>query len=565
MNSIRLPVHMPIAAKAVMLIAALGLLSLAANSFCLFEFDQLERLNAVVTQEYAPARLALAEAKADLGSFSVASYKIYSAADADQASESASVLEGEYRAVKNALNNVLTDDPVKSDDIRGIVDKLEIAHTIAADLKNAVKKGDRDAARRIVDLKFDPACDDVTFHLDRLINILGGEARATETEAADRVARMYRTTVGILAGGTAAALMIAFLLSEILISRPLRRMATIMSRMAGGDLSVVIDGGRGGDEIGAMNRAVAVFRDTALALRDGELARAADRERAEKEKSDALETVAVTFERDILAIAGSVGASATELEVFARGMAAALEESQRHARLAAVVASETTAGATGVATAIEELSASIGDINSQVANASGVVAEAMRCAGDAVTNTTALVTSVKDIDQVAAMITAIASQTNLLALNATIEAARAGEAGRGFAVVAQEVKALAAQTTKALDEIRAKTQSVGKVIEIVQGANEAMARSMKHVTTISGAISESVQQQNLAARKIAESVDGAAQRTVQVSNSIAGVSELVRQSASGADQLRAAAAELNRQAADLGRDATDFTRRVRAA
>jgi methyl-accepting chemotaxis protein len=88
---------------------------------------------------------------------------------------------------------------------------------------------------------------------------------------------------------------------------------------------------------------------------------------------------------------------------------------------------------------------------------------------------------------------------------------------------------------------------------------------MGHVKMISGAISESVQQQNLAARKIAESVDGAAERTIQVSSSIAGVSELVRQSGRGADQVLAAAAELNRQAAALSRDATDFTSRVRAA
>jgi methyl-accepting chemotaxis protein len=131
-------------------------------------------------------------------------------------------------------------------------------------------------------------------------------------------------------------------------------------------------------------------------------------------------------------------------------------------------------------------------------------------------------------------------------------------------VRAQEVKALAAQTTAALAQIKAKTMSVGQVIEIVRDANEAMAHSMDHVKLISSAISASVEQQNVAARKIAESVDGAAGRTIQVSSSIAGVSELVRQSARGADQLLTAAAELNGQAAQLSRDAKDFTSRVRS-
>ena len=200
-----------------------------------------------------------------------------------------------------------------------------------------------------------------------------------------------------------------------------------------------------------------------------------------------------------------------------------------------------------------------------MANASNIVEEATRCTDSAVANTAALVTTVKDIDQVATLITAIARQTNLLALNAAIEANRAGEAGRGFAVVAQEVKALAAQTTNALAEIKNKTVSVGQVIAVVQSANTAMTESMLQVSAMSGAISDAVHQQNFVARKIAETVDGTATRTGEVSDSIAGVSDLVHRSGRGADQVLAAAAELSRQAAALTRGAGEFFARVRAA
>ena len=556
---------LPIAAKAVLLIAALGLLSIAANVFCLQQFNELDRLNAELTRHFAPARLALAEAKTAIESFGVATYKTYAAADFDQAKEAAGAIEDEYADAKSALNNVLTYAPDTIDDVHRILGKLEIAHGIAAELRTALKDGDRAAAKRVVDLKFDPARDDVTSQINRLINILGGDARSTEAEVTERSETMYRTTVGILIAGTAAALIGALLWSHLFIARPLRRMVQTMSRMARGDLEVPIDGSRRRDEIGAMARAVAVFRDNAIALREAEAARVAEREHAQAEKSKTLAAIAAAFERDILAIAASVGNSATELEAFARSMSAVLEESQRHAQTAAAVAGETRDSAAGAASAIEELSASIGEIGMQVANSSDIVAETTRCVGTAVTNTAALVKTVKDIDQVASLISAIASKTNLLALNATIEAAHAGEAGRGFAIVAQEVKALAAQTTAALAEIKTKTLAVGEVIEIVRKANEAMAQSMSEVQLISGAISKSVQQQDVATRRIAESVESAAGLTVRASTGIAGVSELVRQSEQGAGQVLAAAGELNRQAAALRLDAAQFVSRVRTA
>ncbi|HEX3502084.1 MAG TPA: methyl-accepting chemotaxis protein [Xanthobacteraceae bacterium] len=557
--------NLPIAAKAVLLIAALGLLSIAANAFCLQRFHELERLNAELTEHVAPARLALAEAKTSLESFGLAVTKAYAASDSDQAKEAMGAIEDTYAAIKNALNNVATYDPATGEDVQGIAAKLEVAHGIARDLKTALHNGDHAAAQRIIDLTFDPARDDVTSHLNHLINSLGAEGRSTEAEVADRSASMFRTTAVILAAGTAAALLGALLLSHIFIAIPLRRMGGMMSRMAKGDLHGPVHGSRRGDEIGAMARAVEVFRDNALALKEAEAARVAERERAQAEKSAALAAVGSAFESDILAIAASVGDSATELEIFARDMTAVLDQSQRHASTVASVADETKASASSAATAIEELSASIGEINAQAANSSQIVAETTQCVASAVSNTEALAKTVKDIDQVVSLISAIASKTNLLALNATIEAAHAGEAGRGFAVVAQEVKALAAQTTSALGEIRGKTLAVGNVIDVVRQANEDTAQSIQRVRLIATAISASVHQQDTATRRLAQSVDSAAELTSRAATGIAEVSELARQSGHGADQVLAAAAELNKQAAALRRDATEFVTRVSAA
>ena len=136
-----------------------------------------------------------------------------------------------------------------------------------------------------------------------------------------------------------------------------------------------------------------------------------------------------------------------------------------------------------VASATEELASSVREISAQVQESNRIAASAVKQADETDSRINALSQAANRIGDVIKLITSVAEQTNLLALNATIEAARAGEAGRGFAVVAQEVKALAAQTAKATDEI-------GIQIAGMQTATQEAVGSIKMISSTIGKISE---------------------------------------------------------------------------
>ncbi|MHB1654963.1 MAG: methyl-accepting chemotaxis protein [Burkholderiales bacterium] len=77
-----------------------------------------------------------------------------------------------------------------------------------------------------------------------------------------------------------------------------------------------------------------------------------------------------------------------------------------------------------------------------------------------------LVPFTRQLQEMAMIVTDIASQTNLLALNAAIEAARAGEAGRGFAVVAKEMRMLAGKSGEAGKRISKTSKLIGEAISL---------------------------------------------------------------------------------------------------
>ncbi len=172
---------------------------------------------------------------------------------------------------------------------------------------------------------------------------------------------------------------------------------------------------------------------------------------------------------------------------------AAADLSQRTEKQAATLAE--------TATALDQITSSVGAATAGISEADHVVAEARvsaensgRVVQQAVAAMGEIEQSSQQISRIIGVIDDIAFQTNLLALNAGVEAARAGEAGRGFAVVASEVRALAQRSSEAAREIDAlittSSAHVRRGVDLVGETGSALRGILTSVNDISVRVSK---------------------------------------------------------------------------
>jgi methyl-accepting chemotaxis protein len=388
------------------------------------------------------------------------------------------------------------------------------------------------------------------------------EERGAEYEAVSSTSRTV-TIVGVVATLGLAAAFLVFL--TLIVVRPIRRMTEAMSALADGKLETEIPGTANRDEIGAMAKAVQVFKENALAVRRMEEEAKAAASAAAAEKRASMHRLADQFEAAVGGVVEQLASAASGVQRQATSLSATAEQASRRVTAVSAATEQASANVQTVASATEELAASVGEISRQVGTSAAIASRAVAQARETDVKIQSLSQAANQIGDVVRLIGDIAGQTNLLALNATIEAARAGEAGKGFAVVASEVKNLAAQTAKATEEIGQKVGEMQSVTADSVTAIRLIGETITEMSAIASSIASAIEEQGAATQEIARNVQEAAKGTQDVSSNLGGVTEVAAETGHAAGNLLTAASAMTDQAALLKREVSGFLATVRAA
>ena len=378
-----------------------------------------------------------------------------------------------------------------------------------------------------------------------LFNMVANEAanRSMNNNAESKSAVLIMIAVLTVALGISIAL--GIYISRI-IGIPINKMANIAEKMAVGDVNADVEI-ESKDEIGTLAEAFQkLIVSTKQQVHDAQLLAG----------GDLTVDVEIRSENDLL------GKGLSNLVLRLNGLVTSIVNASEQVASGSNHVSDSSMalsqGATEQASTVEELTASVEEISSQTSinaqNAEKASSLALNAKSNANTGNTQMKEMLVAMDDINAssgsiykiikVIEDIAFQTNILALNAAVEAARAGQHGKGFAVVAEEVRTLAARSSKAASETTEMIEdSIRKVdigTKIAKETADALSKIVDEVEKVANLVDSIA----LASKEQALGIE-------QINQGIIEVSQVVQTNAATSEESAAASEELSGQAAQL--------------
>jgi methyl-accepting chemotaxis protein len=391
-------------------------------------------------------------------------------------------------------------------------------------------------------------------------------------EIADGAVATASTGTRAVIGVSAAALILGSILAWFIVRGiivPLNAMTAAMTGLAAGDGTVDIPEMRSRSELGAMARAVDVFKQNADKIAAMLTAEVTTREIGEVISSAAAGDLTIRVPLgDKVGFLKDIGGQVNRLLDTTNLAFKEFGDKARHTAIsvgeASAAVGQVSDGArsqsgalTQVATALRESTDALKSVSDNTKAASDKASTASQFVQKGLLSVErlagivdAIAQNSRKVNQITQVIAQIANRTHILSLNAAIEAARAGEHGKGFVVVAQEVGKLAesaGQNAKQITDIVEQATidaNEGKIAtDVVRSAMQGIATETDQTTQMIHSSAAAVEEQQATITQIDGSVSQL--RSIATSNSTAAeeITATMVQLSQLADETRARLAQ----------------------
>ena len=372
------------------------------------------------------------------------------------------------------------------------------------------------------------------------------------TEFSDEIAAGAKVTAASLSRTVLAISALVLILGSVLswlISRgiivPLNGMTVAMTRLAGGDGSVEIPEMQSRSELGAMARAIDIFKQNA-----DKIAAMLAAETTTREIGDIISKAAggdLTVRVGLANKVGFLKDIGAEVNRLFESSHVAFKDFGDKARRTAISVGEATAAVSQVSDGARSQNTALSQVATALKESTDAlrsVSDNTRAASDKATNAAQLVQkglgsverlsgiveaiaeSSRKVNQITEVIAQIANRTHILSLNAAIEAARAGEHGKGFVVVAQEVGKLAEsagqnakQIADIVEQATVEANDGKSATEVVRSAMQGIASETQQTTLMIHSSAAAIEQQQASITQLDASMSQL--RSIASSNSAA--------------------------------------------
>jgi methyl-accepting chemotaxis protein len=378
------------------------------------------------------------------------------------------------------------------------------------------------------------------------------ELRLQLTDFADEIAKgavvTASTGTNMVVGASAVALVFGSILAWLIVRGivvPLNAMTGAMTGLAAGDGTVTIPEMGSRSELGAMAKAVDVFKQNADKIAAMLTAEVTTREIGEVISGAAAGdlTIRVPLENKV-GFLKDIGVQVNRLLDTTNVAFKEFGEKARHTAIsvgeASAAVGQVSDGARSQSTALSQVAGalrestdalkSVSDNTKAASDKASAASQLVKKGLMSVERLAGIVDAIAEnsrkVNQITEVIAQIANRTHILSLNAAIEAARAGEHGKGFVVVAQEVGKLAesaGQNAKLITDIverAASDANEGKsATDAVRGAIQGIATETDQTTQMIHSSAAAVEEQQATITQIDSSVSQL--RSIANSNSTA--------------------------------------------